>query len=122
MHRLKGGVLKNIVWVSRHVQQDNQVEQLNEWTGGVNLKDYHFINLSQNITSVEDEILPLVTEDTLAIVAVLPVNLVSRLMKKVSCPVLKPIMERDCSEGRTMYNHRHFEQYKEIRIKTVRIT
>ena len=80
-------MVKNVLWVSRHKPMDSQRKELESMYG----KPLHIIMIPESITKVDD-ILDHCIDDTVAIMAVLPVDLLSSLVKRSHIPVLRAVM------------------------------
>jgi len=81
-------MVKNVLWVSRHKPLDSQRKELESMYG----KPLHIVMISESITKVDD-ILDHCIDDTIAIMAVLPVDLLSALVKRSTVPVLRAVMK-----------------------------
>ena len=80
-------MVKSVLWVSRHKPLDIQKKDLEKMYG----KPLHIVMLPDTITQAQD-IIDHCVKDTVAIVAVLPVDLLSDLLKLSRIPVLRAVM------------------------------
>ena len=108
--------MNKILWLSRHEPQPVQVEELEKIFGTVDI-----IQVSTVINKV-DEIIQIMKENNAdEIVVVLPLNLISELLRQGVKP-LRAVMERILKEdGDVEFRHSHFERIMKIEIITEKL-
>jgi len=106
--------MKRILWLSRHEATEDQVKELSEKLG-----DIEIIQVSQTVKTAE-EVLALKEENECEeMVVVLPINLMAELTTKGIKP-LRAVMIRQLDESgeNAQFIHSHFERVCKIYLST----
>ena len=88
--------MKNVLWISRHEMEEKQKEDLKRITG----EDVRIIQWKETLNNIQE--IKQKIEESDIVAAVLPLDLLSRLLKEVKGkPVLQSVTEADTSGWQT---------------------
>lgn len=111
--------MKNVLWVSRHQLSTDQICDLERIYGEVEVRQH-----SENVGRVSDLRNEIADADVIA--AVLPVNMLSDLLREAGGkPVIRARMRRtlvpdpDGGEPKTVMAHEAWEQVLRVQVETV---
>lgn len=106
--------MKRILWISRHPPQETQIKDLELAFGLVEIVEH-----AETIKNAKEIQELMAKEDCNDVVAVLPLNLLSDLVKMGIRPI-RAIMKRTIDEsGEAHFEHDYFERILNIFVETI---
>lgn len=116
--------MKNVLWISRHEMEEKQKEDLKRIAG----EDVRIIQWKETLNNIQE--IKQKIEESDIVAAVLPLDLLSRLLKEAKeKPVIQSVTERIATgtmrilpDGRQepefIYRHKYWQQILNIAIET----